>query len=71
MLPELQDYVGCTQAAHILNVSPVRVRQMVEDGTITHTLETAIGRLYYIPELNRLRRERAERPPGRGAKAGV
>ena len=52
------------QVAEILNISPIRVRQLIRGGRIVAQL---VGRDYVIEESEVKRLEASERKPGRPA----
>lgn len=53
------------EAAERLNVSPIRVRQFIQEGRLAAQL---VGRDYIIQEAEIQRLEKSDRKPGRPAK---
>ena len=63
MVTALNDHwLSPTQAAHRLNISPQRVRQLLDAGQLAHVV-TPLGRLVDAADVARLAAERAARRP--------
>lgn len=60
----LGDLLSPAQAARILEVTPLRVRQLMAEGKLNY-VRTPIGRLVDPDSLQNLRRERAEKAAAR------